>query len=99
MSIDFETFYQQTTCYVIIRLRDVNEFAPKFTSDHYRAQFVVAPESEDLINEHCGIYDLGGKSSLDQIILNVHAVDPDYGINGRIFYSIIEGKIKKKINS
>ena len=81
----------QNNCYVIVTLDDVNEHTPAFISQNYRAQFFIDGGNPNL-PETQQVYRMTEGSKLGEIILFVDAVDEDFGRNGKITYSIVEGQ-------
>ena len=89
-SIYLLNYVFQNNCYVIVTLNDVNEHAPTFISQNYRAQFFIDGKNPNL-PETQQVYRMTEGTKLGEIILIVDAVDEDYGRNGKITYSIVEG--------
>ena len=70
---------------------DVNEHTPAFISQNYRAQFFIDGENPNL-PETRQLYRMTESSKLGELIIIVDAVDEDFGQNGKVTYSIVEGK-------
>ena len=75
--------------YVIITFNDVNEHF--VISQNYRAHFFIDGENLNL-PETQQVYRMIEGSKLGEIILLEDAVDDDIGRNGKITYSIVDGK-------
>ena len=71
-------------------MNDVNEHAPTFISQNYRAQFFIDGKNPNLPKTQ-QVYRMTEGSKLGEIILIVDAVDEDFGRNGKVTYLIVEG--------
>ena len=77
--------YFQSFCRVHITVDDVNEHPPRFSSDEYSIQ-LFTPTSDDWI----------GPDEFNAF-LQVEATDYDVGRNGKITYSITQGRLSRKV--
>lgn len=85
----------ETVCNLTIIVLDVNDNAPVFLHNQYSQQeYRVSSNSES----HYGTTFTQGKYStsvsedvsVDSSIMQIQATDPDYGVNGKITYSIAD---------
>ena len=69
---------------------DVNEHTPAFISQNYLAQFFIDGENPSL-PETQQVYRMTESSKLGELFIIVNAVDEDFGRNGKVTYTIVEG--------